>query len=288
MQEKLNSGEELTRGEKKILVHNLAHHMAAIRDWSRGTCNFYAQFLVEKYPSSFAVRGADKNIISDGKSIFFTALYERLNFIKPPEEKTKKRRTINEENSCVTPDGRKTWEHKMNKVYDSYGCAAWQPDVTGVADEEVVDLMFAVQSEDTERIKMLMEKTYPLQRKWLNQRTGELKIVLDKWPLLRVSEHFYSHVSILLGKNVKEVWTNVLESKGKTLLTLLHIKSLVKKRTVRNENHIDAVKYMRGLAESTAQRSNTDIPIFIGIFPSLLHYFEEEIEEVIHVIDVGF
>ncbi|KAK3924841.1 Selenocysteine lyase [Frankliniella fusca] len=219
----------------RTVVHVLANHLVSKNDFSRTSCNTIAKEVFIKYPDSFTIKDADGNVLSDGYSSFLTSLYERINFIKPPELKRRrgaKRQLIEDE------DG--DFEHELNPRYESYGCVAWQPRIPEGESRESQERMrgMAALDDSPDILPDLYDKTYWLQRTDINNRKGSLEEVLLLWPALKQTSFFLSHCAKLLGKDCREVWFESLQSQGHNLFKYLEDFATTTKETNHNRGQL--------------------------------------------------
>ncbi|XP_043462824.1 uncharacterized protein LOC122498893 [Leptopilina heterotoma] len=229
MKEKLEMGKTLSDKECRDLRQILGIHMVGtLKDFRRNTVSSLVNIFVNKYPQALEIIDADGEKLGDGRDVFVIRLYDHINYKKPSNEKTARKRRAD---TTIDELENNTQSHIENVVHDEYGCVAYQSPLpfneTKMSQEEkrleLVEkrkIWINLNKDETiqKEIASLMDITYATQRTSIIDRKI-ISEVLEKWPCLQDVPFFVHHASTLFGKNSQDVWNNQIESKG---LDLFH------------------------------------------------------------------
>ena len=138
--------------------------------------------IVSKYPKSFQdhISGIT---LGNGYQSISSALYYRIHYI------------VQKKNAYA---GKKLKQSRNIKEKESYGCAEekWNPDLSDLEkmliDKQWLQLEFGKVSKNLSKVKELMDVSYPLQRKTINEKTTVLDLQ-SEWPFLFQEEYLLCH-----------------------------------------------------------------------------------------------
>ncbi|CAN7988965.1 unnamed protein product, partial [Ixodes hexagonus] len=201
VQEALQAGGALLTRDRLELVRTIANGMTRKSSRPpRGVIKQVAEGLVRKFSASLEDRGIDGQVIGTGYDSLFRQLENRI------ENMNRGKRSTHPQDQDPLP--------KRRSAKCSYGCLNWQPVMSerGEAHDinEEKEWMKREAHKATKDVQMsraieLLRSRYPEQRAYINSTEPVhcAKDVKEEWPLLFHKPLFYTHVDILLGKNMK-------------------------------------------------------------------------------------
>ncbi|KAJ8665139.1 hypothetical protein QAD02_006801 [Eretmocerus hayati] len=271
---KCQNGEELSTNEYLTVKKNIVAHLFGTKDTSRGAARTIVTALCSRFPKSLAIRGKaktyDQGLMSLLTSVENGIQYDKTTLKLP--KKPRKRRV---------PSESKTAELQRQKDYfdrvDEFGCVEFLPDLPDdenedtqqEAREELLTLFDDPKTHSSGRVSELMRKTYPTHRALITAPDRNISTILTKWPFLKIPAQFFQHASILLGKNVVEIWNDLLLKYGEPLLHFLTIKFTQKE----TEGKFQSIMKEKDAAIAREQKVT---PQYSAIFPILLLTFKED------------
>lgn len=287
MSSRLSSNKRLGPADCRDLIKLIGSHMRDnLSDFTRTTANTLIAMFVSKHPNSLVIYDADKQILSNGIKEYTIKLYDHVNFKKPTNCKTSRKRAAESQ----TEGTNDTVTYQAEKKYDQYGCVAYQvpyPDNENKITQEQKRKILLHTSEEHE-IESLMEITYSSQRKDIIDRKGLLSDVLMNWPHLSDARFFLKHASTLFGKDVKDAWFSRMESDGLSLFSVLEIEAGRKNQVAAQRK--EARQRMQATVEAANRASESlreRTPKLVSLFQLLPDYFLEDRDDILRCIPVN-
>ncbi|XP_008210612.1 uncharacterized protein LOC100679989 isoform X2 [Nasonia vitripennis] len=279
LMDKILKGEMIEFTEKQQIVKKIAEYMVYLKDTKRGTAQKIAEIICKTYPRTFAdkIEGVEW---SDGIATLRTSILNCANY----KTGTKKRKA-NMDNDEDENEVRRR-EHDNPRNQDEYGCTQYAPDLP--SDENIksqeerrlklIDLFERLDHGQPEVLE-LMDKTYAMQRKSINDVTREISLLMTEWPFLTDDKCLIQHADKLMGKCILTTWKNSLEKKVKPIrqyLKTCHTLKINKSQELKD--------IIQDCKEATETRKD-NYPKNAIIFPLLVLYFEENIELLYKIVD---
>ncbi|KAF1389442.1 hypothetical protein PFLUV_G00073470 [Perca fluviatilis] len=190
---------------------------------SRAVCHNIVRNIIREYPRSFADVDRNGEFVGDGCSSLLLQIKTRVEYKNrnnPLSRRRRKRRSDSEGRTL------------SRGPVDQYGCVRWEPSdlpsgETEATLEDVRRQMVTIHSEEgmagAERAVKLLEKTYTIQRRYLNMTPPPaISDVKKQWPFLFAQRGMFSHFLHLTDISVVAKLTEAMERKGDTILKLCH------------------------------------------------------------------
>ncbi|XP_039505715.1 uncharacterized protein si:dkey-15h8.17 [Pimephales promelas] len=189
---------------------------------NRTMCHNIARSIVRSHPKCFADIAKNGDILGDGCHSFLQQLKTRVEY--KTRNNTLVRRRRERTHSQVPDEGRGMTRGPV----DQYGCVRWCPvEVPFGETEESLDgiksNLLKIYSEEgmsgAERAEPLMEKTYIIQRRYLNSVPAPaIAVVKQEWPFLFSPRGICSHFTLLTDVSILVKFREALENKFNTIL----------------------------------------------------------------------
>lgn len=186
---------------------------------SRATCHTIVRGIIREFPKCFADIGKTGDIIGDGCQSLLQQIKTRVEYKNRNNTLARRRRERRASSGAGT---------MTRGPVDQYGCVRWAPtDLPSGETETTLDEMkmrlHRMFSEDgfdgAERAEPLMEKTYILQRRYLNQVPAPtIDRVIEEWPFLSSRRCLYSHFKLLTDVSIISKLREAIHSKGSTIV----------------------------------------------------------------------
>lgn len=283
--DKILNGESIEFTEKQQVVKKIAEYMIYLNDTKRGTAQRIAEIICKLYPRTFAdkIEGVEW---SDGIDTLRTSIMNCVNYKIGSKKRKAPVATID---SDEDEDEVQRRERDNPRNQDEYGCTEYAPELPSdenfkIQEEKRLKLIELFENLDhgSPGVFELMDNTYAMQRKSINDVTREIDIVITEWPFLTDEKCLIQHADKLLGKSLQTIWNNSLENKVKPIRQYLKTCHAIKKNKSQELKEI-----IKECKEATEIRKD-NFPDNAIIFPLLVLYFEENIEMLYKIIDVSF
>lgn len=280
-------------------IRNAAEFMMeTLKETSFGTARRVAEVMVSLYPAVFEfVTWADDNIPlrSSGVKSLQKRIYDHVRRYKDAEKKSKRKRVCSEDSDEESNPNSAPHSNpaivitRYGKNQDSYGCVAYEPLLSeGVSKESQLanknTLLLSLTKPELhlsfEEETRLLNITYSTQRLCLNRREKNdlllQDIIKDHWPHLKQEQHFLTHASTLIGKDVAAEWNSNLNSKGSSIFEYFRDYN---RKYMGHKNIPDTAKRVKSkLSEikKTCKELTCEFPKMLGIIPLITSFFNEE------------
>lgn len=271
-----------TPRDRRRMVTDIVDHMINVmKDGRRRTAVAIAQIIVNEYPVSFAdyING---NILGDGSQSLMKQIYTKINYCNRTRSDNDLKQRVGQKRHA---------QDQIDKKFDEYGCAAYQPLLTEEKEETQKEMkkdlivLAAKPKRDTHRIKYLLTESYLLQRLGFNERKGLIFDILQEWPLLKEMKYFSEHANKLIDKNMIQTFEDNISKFGSAIHQLMtaHVVKILKKKV------LTATKIRGILSEcnNAADDLRSDAPLTLALFPLLVNYFEEDSDKLYIVTNVS-
>lgn len=190
---------------------------------TRAICHSIARSIVREYPKCFADVGKKGDIVGDGSHSLLQQIKTRVEY-KNRKNTLVRHRREKQARTAAAEGG--TW--MARGPVDQYGCVRWSP--TELPSGETMESLNEIKNqlsniysakgiggEDT--AKPLMEKTYVIQRQYLNRVPAPAVNEIQKeWPFLFSKEGLFSHFGLLTDVPVLLKMEEAIDNKGSTII----------------------------------------------------------------------
>ncbi|KAJ8667046.1 hypothetical protein QAD02_008708, partial [Eretmocerus hayati] len=274
----------LTAERRKAIAYAIRDYLIEdLDDTRRSTERLLCRMVCDKYPQSMAMLYAGTKW-DDGFNLLVTAVHNAVQVKKSKlSGSSKKRLRIKDNDADELERRRKVFA--QNREHDEYGCVAYAPDLSGEETpdsqdckrKELAKLYTNPNPRNDERILLLMKETYPTQRKLLTVEERNLHEIFKDWPFLDDCRCLKQHSSILLGKNVDEVW---MES----MRTLFKEMRLYFKSHLYHTKRCSDFQQISDEADDAVEFEKSQEPLYAVVIPLLLLYFKENSSHLYKVI----
>lgn len=268
----LRSGNRLSGSSRQKLVRKIIDQVFRHSQSPRkADLRVVAQQIVQLYPKTFEDKIGDVVVGSGEETLLMQLTSRRDNLNRSPDVTQFKRSLTGQDRP------------PKKKPSDSYGCINWQPQVpedlaeATTCRQEMTEACSKPPSQwNLARLKHAMQVTFPLQRQGINGGST-ITNLKQTWPFLFVREGIAWHYEQLMGRNCHETLLESLQDKAGKLLRYLFTVEAVK-------NHP-----LASLAEEITEDQDQDQrSILPGVMVALLRQFEEPIESVFILVEVGY
>ncbi|XP_070690655.1 uncharacterized protein [Pempheris klunzingeri] len=211
-------------GDRKDMVKAVVDQMLEHElNPTRAMCHSIARRIVRDYPKSFADVGRRGDIFGDGCHSLLLQIKTRVEYKNRKNSLARRRRerrprTVVAEGARIMPRG----------PVDQYGCVRWCPaelpaGETEATLDEIKRQLRNIYSEEgmsgAERAEPLMEKTYVIQRRYLNSVPAPaITEIKEEWPFLFSQRGLYSHFGLLTDVSILIKMQEALNNKGSTVI----------------------------------------------------------------------
>ncbi|XP_067209386.1 uncharacterized protein [Linepithema humile] len=277
-------GEKLLPAQRQAINRVVADYMInVLQQTSRGVSEEIAKNICETYPQTFKDT-IDNQQWGSGVETLRMQIYNCVQYMKHTKSRTKR---------ALSPDSDDTDQEERRKEaailrrQDEYGCVEYAPRLPSTEDPKsqeekrlrLIEL-FAVVERDTKEVGQLMTETYPTQRGVINEKLRNIEQILVDWPFLKEPEFILQHGSILLGKNIHNVWSDSLSKKVKPIRQYFKFSKNIPDRKMQ------AITCIINECKETAQVTKENMPKILVIFPLLLEYFGEKSNFLFKIISI--
>ncbi|KAJ8671566.1 hypothetical protein QAD02_002825 [Eretmocerus hayati] len=273
---KCQDGEELETNEFLSIKKNIQAHLFKTKDTSRKKALKIVTALCTKFPDSLAIRGKAKTL-DEGIMSLLTSVENGIQYskstLKLPKNSRKRRAPAESvENEGTEVQRQRDYFHRI----DEFGFVEYLPKLPSDENEETQNdarvelesLFNDVKSHSSDRVSILMKKTYPTQRVLITAPDRNINGILTSWPFLKIPQQFFQHASTLVGKDVVEIWNSLLLTNGEPILGFMTMKMTGKKEK-------EKLKSIMEEKDQGIAREQKMTPQYSAIFPLLLLAFNE-------------
>ncbi|XP_040888781.1 uncharacterized protein LOC121178291 [Toxotes jaculatrix] len=190
---------------------------------TRAICHSIARSIVREYPKCFADVGKKGDIVGDGSYSLLQQIKARVEY-KNRKNSLARRRREKRPRTAVVEGGRLTARGPV----DQYGCVRWSPaelpsGETMESLNEIKKQLSNIYSEKgiggEETAEPLMEKTYVIQRQYLNSVPAPAVAEIQKeWPFLFSQKGLYNHFGLLTDVSILVKMQEAMNNKGSTII----------------------------------------------------------------------
>ncbi|XP_067101214.1 uncharacterized protein [Osmerus mordax] len=190
---------------------------------TRGMCQSIARSIVRDYPNTFADVGKKGDIVGDGCHSLLQQIKTRVEY-KNRKNTLARRRRERRPHIGVAEGAR---EMARGPV-DQYGCVRWRTEELPAGEteatlDEMKRQLCNIYSEEgmggAERADPLMEKTYIIQRRYLNSVPAPaIAEIKEEWPFLFSQRGLYSHFGLLTDVSILNKLQEAMNGKGSTAI----------------------------------------------------------------------
>ncbi|TDH13437.1 hypothetical protein EPR50_G00033140 [Perca flavescens] len=211
-------------GDRQAMVKAVVDQMLQHdQNPTRATCHSIVRGIVRDYPKSFADVGRNGDILGDG-------CHSLLQQIKTRVEYKNRNNTLAQRRRKKRPTTRVAEETGVmaRGPVDRYGCVRWCPaelpaGETEATLDEMKRQLHNIYSEEgmggAGRAEALIEKTYVIQRRYLNSLLAPaISDIKEEWPFLFSQRGLYSHFSLLTDIPILIKLQEALKNRGSTLI----------------------------------------------------------------------
>lgn len=190
---------------------------------TRAMCQSIARSIVRDYPKTFADVRKKGDIIGDGCHSLLQQIKTRVEY-KNIKNTLARRRRERRPRTGVADGAREVARGPV----DQYGCVRWCPAERPPGETEATLLEMKSQlckmyTEEgmggAERADPLMEKTFIIQRQYLNSVPAPaIAEIKEEWPFLFSQRGLYSHFGLLTDVSILNKLQEALNNKGSTVI----------------------------------------------------------------------
>ncbi|KAJ8666338.1 hypothetical protein QAD02_008000 [Eretmocerus hayati] len=218
----LNKGTYLDSDQRLVVSNAIKDYMIeGIQETSRSTNRPLSTMISEKYPECFVLK-LENEVVDNGCNALIDSVHNALQYRLARSRRNKRPRKVDSDTEELT---RRRKMYSPNRNHNEYGCVAYSPDLPDGEMEELqdmkrarlVEIYKARDRKNSKGVMPLMRSTYPTQRFLLNATERNLVTILQDWPYLRGFGCLIEHSSILLGKNVSDVWIDSMANSFKEM-----------------------------------------------------------------------
>ncbi|KAF1388589.1 hypothetical protein PFLUV_G00091860 [Perca fluviatilis] len=211
-------------GDRQAMVKAVVDQMLQHdQNPTRATCHSIVRGIVRDYPKRFADVGRNGDILGDGCHSLLQQIKTRVEYKNRNNTLAQRRR----KKRPTTGVAEETGVMARGPV-DRYGCVRWCPaelpaGETEATLDEMKRQLHNIYSEEgmggAGRAEALMEKTYVIQRRYLNSLPAPaISDIKEEWPFLFSQRGLYSHFSLLTDISILIKLQEALKNRGSTLI----------------------------------------------------------------------
>ncbi|KAJ4949670.1 hypothetical protein JOQ06_021179 [Pogonophryne albipinna] len=204
----------------KLVVDQMLEHEP---NPTRAMCHSIARSIIRDSPKSFGDVGKKGDILGDGCHSLLQQIKTRVEYKNRQNVLARRRRerrpcNVAAERARVIARG----------PVDQYGCVRWCPEELPAGEteatlDEIKRQLCKMYSEEgmggSERAEPLMEKTYVIQRRYLNSLPApDIEGIKGEWPFLFSQRGLYSHFGLLTDISILMKLQEALNNKGSTVI----------------------------------------------------------------------
>ncbi|XP_023271360.1 uncharacterized protein LOC111661897 [Seriola lalandi dorsalis] len=190
---------------------------------TRAICHSIARSIVRDYPKCFADVRKKGDIVGDGCHSLLQQIKTRVEY-KNRNNTLARRRREKRSRTAVVEGGRVM----ARAPVDQYGCVRWSP--TELPAGETMETLYEIKKQlcniysekgkgGAETAEALMEKTYIIQRQYLNSVPAPAVVeIMEEWPFLFSQRGLYAHFGLLTDVSILVKLQEALNSKGSTII----------------------------------------------------------------------
>ncbi|XP_046691613.1 uncharacterized protein si:dkey-15h8.17 isoform X1 [Silurus meridionalis] len=188
---------------------------------SRAICHNIVRSIVRSHANCFADVAKNGDILGDG-------CYSLLQQIKTRVEYKNRNNTLVRRRRERRPQSKGANEGMIRGPVDQYGCVRWSPvefppGETEASLHAMKSYLLDIYSEEgivgAERAEPLMEKTYVIQRRYLNSMPAPaIAVVMERWPYLFSLKGIFSHFTLLTDVPILMKLRKALDKNYNTIL----------------------------------------------------------------------
>lgn len=276
--------------DRRRMVDDVAKYLIdEKKDDSRNSARWAAIKITPKYPNSFTDKIMNMTVGKNGCESLVIQIYNRIQYVKllRSGQSTKK----DKENSDDNNSALKKRKRKMNTKIDEYGCVEYAPMLQEGESNELQDekkLFLRNQaiafSRDETKIDRLLEETYSTQRANINNRKVFIHSILAEWPLLCEAKYFLWHSSVLLGKDIDNIFSTNMRNNCSVIDYMKRFCLEIKKKR-NGDNQVEEIKK---ILTDLKTRDQNPLVIATAILPLITLYFEEDVNFLYKIVDVSY
>ncbi|XP_041837687.1 uncharacterized protein LOC121637536 [Melanotaenia boesemani] len=190
---------------------------------TRAICHSVARSIVREYPKCFADVGKRGDIVGDGSHSLLQQIKARVEY-KNRKNTIARHRQEKQSRTAVVEGGRLMARGPV----DQYGCVRWSP--TELPSGETMESLNEIKNQLSniyskkgivreETAEALMEKTYVIQRQYLNSVPAPAIVEIQKeWPFLFSRKGLYNHFGLLTDVSILVKIREAMNNKGSTII----------------------------------------------------------------------
>uniref|UniRef100_A0A8C4RPV3 Si:dkey-15h8.17 n=1 Tax=Erpetoichthys calabaricus TaxID=27687 RepID=A0A8C4RPV3_ERPCA len=186
---------------------------------TRAMCHSVVRRIVREYPKSFADVGKKGDMVGEGCHSLLQQIKTRVEYKNRKNTLARQRR---ERRSHTNAAG------EARGPVDQYGCVTWCPVELPAGETEaslddmkmqLLKIFSELGMSGAEKAEPLMEKTYILQRRYLNGVPApHIAQVQKEWPFLFSQRCLFSHFKLLTDISILSKLQEALDNKGSTII----------------------------------------------------------------------
>ncbi|XP_051813223.1 uncharacterized protein LOC127536544 [Acanthochromis polyacanthus] len=211
-------------GDRKYMVRAVVDQMFEHDlNPTRAICHSIAWSIVRDYPKCFADVGKKGDIVGDGSHSLLQQIKARVEY-KNRKNTLARHRREKRPRTAVVEGGRLMARGPV----DQYGCVRWSP--TELPSGETMESLYEIKKQlsniysekgmgGAETAEALMEKTYVIQRQYLNSVPAPtVAEIQEEWPFLFSQRGLYIHFSLLTDVAFLDKMQEAINNKGSTII----------------------------------------------------------------------
>ncbi|KAI7811510.1 hypothetical protein IRJ41_022071, partial [Triplophysa rosa] len=211
-------------GDRKDMVKAVVDQMLEHEpNPTRAICHSVVRSIIRSHPECFADVAKNGDVLGDGCYSLLQQIKTRVEY-KNRNNTLGRRRRERRPRSEVPDEGRAMQRGPV----DQYGCVRWGPleippgeteaSLDGIK-RQLLDIYSKEGMSGAERADPLMEKTYVIQRRYLNSvPPPTIAVLKEEWPFLFSPRGFFSHFTLLTDIPILTKFREALDRKGNTIM----------------------------------------------------------------------
>ncbi|CAH1099112.1 unnamed protein product [Psylliodes chrysocephalus] len=226
------------------LIHLIVHEMRQIKqNIPMKAFRYVAKQMVDKYPSTFRDSDSDGVVIGDGTHSLIMKLSDRNHYLNRPHKRKNTQSLVSA-------------SLKKKRLNNEAMCCNYEPPVTSITPETKIHHLNQPDIEENEEYFLLLEETYPEQRKFLNnlENPPTVSEILEKWPVLLRQSAVTWHFQKLTEIDINDIERSI-NDKVEKILTFAKNKKLI--------TNINKDKMIQQCLEFYATSFREDLSVFI-------------------------
>ena len=243
---------------------------------SRKVLDTIASKVVTDYPASFEDK-MDDMIIGSGHGSLLTQLEQRVHNLNRPRKKSAKR-SLPEDQESTSTDEKSSSSNRYGTCSSEHEPDLPENETESMQEEKKKTLkeMYSLEVWEREKIKEMMDSSYPSVRKDINTGKETLNSIKANWPFLFEEFVMLPHVNRLIGLDLRDNIMHSLHVKFPRLLHYLHTKPVKLLKTKLQE--LDSAKRQEG----------NNSPEAVGSLLLLCSFFGEDLTTLVQETEVSY